>query len=444
MADLTTNRSGAFDTDHPPAQDLIDDCVHCGFCLPACPTYLLWGEEMDSPRGRIYLMRAGLEGAPLNDAMVGHFDSCLGCLSCVTACPSGVHYEQLIHATRAQVERRYRRSLAERAKRTLIFSVFPYPKRLRFVARLLRFYQKTGLRHFVRSTHLMALTPRFLQTMEAIAPTLRVPQPLPERSVAVGEARGTVGLLTGCVQGTFFPSVNEATIRVLNAEGFDVIAPETQGCCGALSSHVGREEEAKEFARNIIDCFENAGVSTVVINSAGCGSAMKDYSQLLSGDSRYAERAKQFARMTKDIAEFLDNITPIAPRHRLDVRVAYHDACHLGHAQRITRQPRQLLGTIPGITIVEVAEGEICCGSAGVYNILNPEPAAALGQRKAQHVEATAAGLLVAANPGCTMQISSALAERGTAMPTAHTVEVLDASIRGVSIEAFLAELSEP
>jgi glycolate oxidase iron-sulfur subunit len=442
MAQISVSPFGSFDENHPPSQALVDDCVHCGFCLPACPTFVLWGEEMDSPRGRIYLMRSALDGAEINAEMVTHFDSCLGCMSCVTACPSGVQYDALIEATRGQVERHFRRPFSERLKRSLVFSLFPYPHRLQKVRFVLRIYQRSGLANMVDKLHLLRLAPPFLRTMESIAPTIGPKTPIPPHTPALGVRRGTVGLLTGCVQGAFFPQVNEATVRVLSAEGYDVVAPTSQGCCGALSAHSGRVDEARQFARNLIDTFERAQVAVIIVNSAGCGSSMKEYAQLLSGDRNYRDRAAKFAQNTMDVAEFLAGVSPVAPRHPLALRVAYHDACHLGHAQRIKDQPRTLLHHIPGLSIAEINEGEICCGSAGVYNIFQTDAADELGKRKAENVAKTRANLLVAANPGCSMQISAALEKRGEKLPTAHTIEVLDASIRNESIVDFLGRLN--
>lgn len=441
MTETITSNFGSFDENQPPSQELVDDCVHCGFCLSTCPTFVLWGEEMDSPRGRIYLMRSALEGADINDAMVEHFDNCLGCMSCMTACPSNVQYDQLITATKGQVERLHRRSFTERLKREIVFAIFPYPSRLRVVRGFLRLYQRSGASTLVHRLGLMKLAPPFLRTMESIAPTITDRNDIAERTPAEGSSRGTVGLLIGCVQGAFFPHVNEATVRVLTAEGFNVVAPRAQGCCGALSAHSGRASEAQKFARALIDCFDNAGVTTVIVNSAGCGSSMKEYAHLLAGDRNYQDRALRFAENTMDIAEFLAAVEPVATRHPLNVRIAYHDACHLGHAQRVRDQPRALLGQIPGVTIAEITEGEICCGSAGVYNIFKPEPAAQLGARKAEHVAETHADLLIAANPGCSMQIAAALVRKGIHLPSAHTIELLDASIRQVPIDRFIAAL---
>ncbi|MFK5634868.1 MULTISPECIES: glycolate oxidase subunit GlcF [unclassified Ornithinimicrobium] len=426
----------AFDAHHPPSQDLLDDCVHCGFCLTTCPTYSLWGEEMDSPRGRIDLMRAGVEGAPLTQSMVTHFDACLGCMACVTACPSGVQYDRLLEQTRAQVERRVERPAAERGLRALIFSLFPYPARLRALRGPLRIAQRTGALGLVQRTGLVGRVSPQLEVMQSLAPPLGPRVEVPERTPAVGKRRAVVGMLTGCVQREFFGDVNAATARVLAAEGCDVIAPRRQGCCGALSVHVGREEEGQEFARRLIDTFEEAGVDQIVVNSAGCGSTMKEYVHLLADDPAYADRARAFSERVSDLSEILVELGSVAPRHPVapegrELVVAYHDACHLRHAQKVVSQPRQLLREIPGVTLREIPDAEICCGSAGVYNILHPEPARELGDRKAGTILQTGAELLVTANPGCLMQISQALERAGRPIPFVHTATLLDASIRG-------------
>ena len=308
---------GAFDEHHPPDAALVGDCVHCGFCLPTCPTYVLWGEEMDSPRGRIYLMKQGLEGEPMSDSMVSHFDACLGCMACVTACPSGVQYDRLIEQTRAQVERRHERPRAEKALRGLVFSLFPYPKRLRLVRGPLRLMQRSGLDKAMRRTGLLERMSPQLAAMQNLAPRLGKSEKLPERLPAQGERRAVVGLLTGCVQGAFFPGVNAATARVLQADGCDVVVPRQQGCCGALSTHNGREEEAQGFARALVDTFEAAGVDRVVVNAAGCGSTMKEYAELLADDAAYADRARAIAEKVRDISEVLDELGPVAKRHPL-------------------------------------------------------------------------------------------------------------------------------
>ena len=429
MPSLTT----AFDDNRPPDPALIGDCVHCGFCLPTCPTYVLWGEEMDSPRGRIYLMKEGLEGEPMTDSMVGHWDACLGCMACVTACPSGVQYDKLIESTRAQVERRHHRPVQDRALRALIFALFPHPRRLRLIRGPLRAYQRIGADRFVRRTGLIGRVAPRLAAMERLTPPLERAPRLPGHLKAVGKRRAVVGLLTGCVQREFFPGVNAATARVLQAEGCDVVIPNTQGCCGALSAHSGRHTEAQKYARAVIDAFRDAGVERVVVNAAGCGSTMKEYADLLADDPVYGVPAAEFADSVRDVAEVLVEIGPVAPRHPLNVTIAYHDACHLAHAQGIRSQPRKLLRDIPGLELREIAESEICCGSAGIYNILNPEPARELGDRKARNIVATGAQLLVTANPGCLMQVASSIERTGHLIAMTHTVEVLDASIRGLS-----------
>jgi glycolate oxidase iron-sulfur subunit len=401
-------------------QALVDTCVHCGFCLPTCPTYQLWGQEMDSPRGRIQLMQLGLSGEPLTDSTVTHIDRCLGCMACVTSCPSGVRYDVLITAKRAEVAAEHPRSWRERALRTTIFSLFPYPRRLRALRGPLRLGQRTGLDRVVARSRLLArLSPGFA-AMAALTPRLGRRPRLPARIPARGPRRAVVGMLAGCVQREFFPQVNAATARVLAAEGCEVVIPPGQGCCGALSLHAGRREEAARFARRTAAGFGRAGVDAVVVNAAGCGSAMKEYGELgVTG------------LVVRDLSEFLDELGPVAQRHPVPVTVAYHDACHLAHAQGIREPPRRLLAAVPELSVREIADGEICCGSAGVYNLLQPAPARELGDRKAAQVAATGAELLVSANPGCAMQIASALRRAGQPMPVAHLAEVLDASIRG-------------
>ncbi len=400
----------AFDAHRPPDPELISDCVHCGFCLPTCPTYVLWGEEMDSPRGRIHLMSQGLEGEPLTDSMVEHFDRCLGCMACVTACPSGVQYDQLIEATRAQVERNHKRSPAERALRAAIFALFPYPRRLRLLRGPLAAYQRTGLQ--TAGAAQRAAAAAGADAGHDGGPRARARQVEHAARAGAGPRAEavTVGMLTGCVQGAFFPGVNAATARVLAMEGCDVVIPRKQGCCGALS-RPQRTRAGGAGVRPQADRqrSQTAGVERIVVNAAGCGSSMKEYAELLADDPAYADRAAAFAAKVRDVTELLAELGPVAPRHPLPVTVAYHDACHLAHAQGIRAQPRALLTGIPGLDAREIAEAEICCGSAGIYNLLNPEPAAELGDRKAANVLATGAELLVTANPGCLMQVAAAL-----------------------------------
>ena len=427
---------------------VVSDCVHCGFCLPSCPTYQLWGEEMDSPRGRIHLISQALHGSQLTDAAVSHLDRCLGCMACLPACPSGVRYDRLIEAARSWTEEPPPglapgppRSRRERALRAAIFATFPYPRRLRALVAPLRGAQRARLDQLAgRSRASQRLAPELASALRlAPAPSARQPA-LPSRVPARGDRRAVVGMLTGCVQQVFFPQVNVATARVLAAEGCDVIIPGDQGCCGALSLHSGRASEAARFARRTIAAFERAGVDAIVVNSAGCGSAMKDYGALLAGPAEpggWAERAAALSSKVRDFSEFLAGLPggPRAARHELPVTVAYHDACHLAHAQRIRQQPRDLLAAIPGVRLVEVGDSGTCCGSAGVYNLLQPEAARELGERKAAAIQATGADLVVSGNPGCSLQIAATLASTGGATPAvAHIAEVLDASIRGLPV----------
>ena len=427
----------AFDDHHPPDKALIDECVHCGFCLPTCPTYVLFGEEMDSPRGRIYLMNKGLDEEPMNDEMVRHWDLCLGCMACVTACPSGVQYDKLIESTRQQVERRYERRADDKAFREMIFQFFPYPNRLRAIAAPMRLYQRFGIGDKLRRAGIMQRIPARMRAMEALLPDLPREEKIPDLTGPVGEKRRRVGVLTGCVQRVFFSQVNAATVRVLAAEGCEVVAPK-QGCCGALSTHAGREEESLDFARKTIDTFEDLNLDNVVVNAAGCGSTMKEYGYLLRDDPEYAERAKAFSAKVRDVSEFLQELGPVAERNPLPVTAAYHDACHLAHAQGVRKQPRQTLKQIPGIDVKEIREAEICCGSAGIYNMVEPEPAAELGERKANNILKTGAQIIVTSNPGCMLQIQASLKKMGRdGLPMAHPVEVLDASLRGEPVETL-------
>ena len=410
-----------------------DDCVHCGFCLPTCPTWQNWQEEMDSPRGRIDLFRALEDGRIRMSASVAeHFDRCLGCMACMTACPSGVRYDHVIEAARARVERDHPRPALDRLHRAFVFSIFPSVARLRVAALLLWALRVTGILWLVRTLGLLRLFPR-LAALEALAPPLspgRALARLPARTPAVGERRLRVGLLGGCVQRVFFPGVNEATIRVLAAEGIEVLVPEGQGCCGALSLHAGREEEARALARGILDAFEGKELDLVVVNAAGCGSHLKDLGHLFRDEPSLARRAGAFAEKVQDATELLASLPARAPRAPLRARIAYHSPCHLGHAQGIREAPRSLLRSIPGVELVEVADGEHCCGSAGIYNLVQPESADEVGRRKAGAVLATKATLLASANPGCSLQIRRMLEERGAGIEAAHPIEILDRAIR--------------
>ncbi len=434
----SANLPAAFDTHHPPAQEIIEKCVHCGFCLPVCPTYALWGQEMDSPRGRIYLMKLALEGsAVMNEKWVSHFDSCLGCMACMPACPSGVDYGKLIEATRAQIERNYQRPAADKVHRRFLFETFTKPERLKFLRWPLLAYQKTGLQAALRALGCFRLLPRSLGTMDGLLPTVRPMKKVATVTPAQGEKRKRVGMLLGCVQRTFFSHVNAATVRVLAAEGYEVIAPEEQSCCGALFVHAGEEERAKDLARKTIDIFEKANVESVVINAAGCGSNAKEYGHLLRDDAAYAQRARIFAGKCKDISEILAEQLPRAERKPLRVRVAFHDSCHLQHAQGVRSQPRDLLAQIPGLQLMDIPESPICCGSAGIYNLVQPDAATELGNRKAQLIAPLQAQVVATGNPGCILQLQASLGKINHNIPVVHTIQLLDASIRGLPLDAL-------
>jgi glycolate oxidase iron-sulfur subunit len=401
-------------------RELTADCVHCGFCLPTCPTYVLWSEEMDSPRGRIHLMDARLDGAiALNETVTAHFDRCLGCMACVSSCPSGVRYDRLIEATRAAVEDEYDRPFGDRLLRGLLFRVLPYPGRLRAALALAPLGK-------------LAPLPGRFRPLVSLAPRWRTHATIPTITPARGERLARVGLLTGCVQSVVFGDVNAATARVLAADGYEVVTP-PQGCCGALSVHAGRLEEGKAFARALIDAFD--GVELVAVNSSGCGSHLKELGWLL-GD----ERATAFASKIRDIGELLGGLPPRARRHPLPLRVALQDSCHIRHAQRLPLSSLRSLTRIPGLEVVEPAEQDLCCGSAGIYNLVQPDAARELGDRKAANVLASGAQAYASANPGCLVQISQALGRAGRPLPALHPVELVDASIRNVGGARLLVD----
>jgi glycolate oxidase iron-sulfur subunit len=389
-------------------EELTRACVHCGFCLPTCPTYVLWSEEMDSPRGRIQLMEKTARGTlTLNETVVEHFDRCLGCMACVTSCPSGVRYDRLIEETRHVVEERHERPREERLQRRLLFATLPYPRRMRWALRLAPLGRALP-------------TPRWARPMLELAPRWRSREQPPALTPPVDStrARSRVGLLTGCVQSVVFGEVNAATARALAAAGHEVVAP-PQGCCGALSAHAGRAEESIRFTERLRRSFD--GTDTIVVNASGCGSHLKDHGVAA-------------VDVTEALAEAM-----LPPLHPLELTVAYQDSCHLRHAQRLPAAWLPLLEQIPGLRVVEPAEQDICCGSAGIYNVVQPGAARELGDRKAAHVLATAADAYASANPGCLVQVAQALGRARRPLPALHPVELLDASIRGVSSSELLA-----
>lgn len=401
---------------------VIKTCVHCGFCLSTCPTYLETGSELDSPRGRIYLMKGALEGTlPLDSTLATHIDRCLGCQACVTACPSGVQYGELIDTFRPKLEAEYARTPLDRLTRLMLMQVLPYPARFRVAVTL----GKLG-------KPFAGIIPRPMQAMLSLLPMQALPkaEPLPEVVPAQGQRRARVALLAGCVQQALDPEINLATIRVLSRNGIEVVIPKDQGCCGALANHVGQQTAARRFARRTMASFP-ADVDAVLTNAAGCGSNLKEYGHLFDSQPE-AEQAREFAHRAQDVSQFLADLglsSPV-PALKRPVRVAYHDACHLGHAQGIRTQPRTLLTSIPGLQLVELPEAEICCGSAGVYNITQPDMARDLQKRKVGNILSTGVEMVATGNIGCITQIQAGLAAHGS-IKVAHTMQLLDWAYNG-------------
>jgi len=414
----------------------VDRCVHCGLCLAYCPTFSELGTEMDSPRGRIYLVKSLAEGRiQLTDSAAAHLDLCLGCRACETVCPSGVPYGQLIEAARAEIERQRPGSPLRRFFRWVNFSLLlAHPRMLRLAAAGLRVYQVSGLRALLRASGLLRMLPASLRHWEPLLPELPAAAdraPLPEVTPAHGARRARVGLLTGCIQQVAFGPQNRATARVLAKNGAEVVAPRAQACCGALHAHAGEHANALDLARRTIEVFERANVEAVIVNTSGCGAHMKSYGLLLAGDPAWRDRAARFASRVRDVSEFLAEAPlrgPLAPVRRT---VTYHDPCHVAHGQKIRTQPRTLLAQVPGLRVVELKESDWCCGSAGTYNLTQPEMATRLQERKIAHVQATGADAVVTANPGCIIQIAQGLAAKGSPVQVLHIVEILDQAYGG-------------
>ncbi len=400
-----------------PMADAIESCVHCGFCLPTCPTYVVMGNEMNSPRGRILLMKEVLEGTlPLAEA-TPYLDPCLGCVACVTACPSGVEYGELISPFRMEMEDKRERSRADRVLRRFLVETLPYPRRFRLAATAGQLAKP-----------LSKLLPKRLSDMAALLPeSVPKAQPLPEHYPAEGKRRARVALLAGCAQQVLEPDINWATLRVLAKNGVEVLIPQSQSCCGALAAHTGVKWQAQQFARNNLKAFPK-DVDAIVTNAAGCGSGLHEYALWLRGEPE-EETAREFAGRSKDISVFLSELGTLeSPALKKPLRVAYHDACHLAHAQGVTLPPRELLAQIEGLSLQEIQESELCCGSAGTYNLEHPVTAAQLGERKASHIRDTQADLVVTGNIGCLTQLQKHLKVQG--IPAMHTVQLLDRAYR--------------
>jgi glycolate oxidase iron-sulfur subunit len=424
-------RKTNYDEIDPPSREKILDCVHCGLCLPTCPTYVALGTEMDSPRGRIYLIRQVDEGKiGFTDAVADHLYKCLVCRACETACPSGVQFGSLMERARSQVERHWKRPLVSRLGRWLGFGVvLPNPRVLRAVVSLIGLYQRSGLQALVRRTGLVRLFGHEQALREALLPSVPPPaerRPLPELTPAKGARRGTVALLAGCIQQEVFPGTNRATIRVLAENGWDVVVPEGQGCCGALHVHEGELERGKQLAKRDIEVFEASAADYVVTNVSGCGSVLKEWGELLEHDPEWGPRAKRLATKMRDVSEILAQHGPLRGRlGRVDLTVAYHEACHLAHAQKVRQDPRAVLRQIPGVTLKEIRESDWCCGSAGVYNVVHPDISMKVLDRKMSRIGEVTADVVATGNPGCMIQIQLGMTRAGLSMGVVHPVDLL-------------------
>ena len=431
ITDIVSGRQG-FSGSDVPDPDLLAACVHCGMCLPTCPTYRMTGQEASSPRGRLWLMRAVGEGKL--DLFDPEFDEqmyqCLNCRACEAVCPSGVQYGPLVEASRAQLEQHRKRPARERVVRKVALSMpFEDIRRIRASVKLLRLYQRSGLNRLVRRAGVLKVLR--LETLEAMLPEIAEPPLVSgKESWAASTTNGHVNLFNGCVMSTVFSNVNRATGRVMAHNGIQCDVPAGQQCCGALHVHSGMMDEARKLARENIDAF-GTNDDEIIVTAAGCGAALKEYDHLLKDDPVYAERAKAFSHRVKDVTEYLGGRDLVPATHRVDTTVTYQEPCHLAHAQRISAQPRKLMEHIPGVSICEMKESSLCCGSAGIYNIIRKEMADNLGDRKAGHIVATEADQVVTANPGCHMQLRTSLRRNNSAMPVRHIMELMDESYGG-------------
>lgn len=430
---IETQRGGRVEQGAVPAAEPIprlqipelDNCIQCGFCLQHCPTYRILGVETESPRGRIHLTEAAAQGRiPIDSRFEEHMYICLGCRACETACPAGVKFGTIIEAARAEIGPTGS-PLVRRLTTLALRHLMPYPGRLQLGASLLRLYQKSGLGRMARALHLV---PRRLAEMESLLPPVPDQFFTPTREVfpAIGPRRSRIGLLSGCVMSVLFADVNEATIRVLRRNGCEVVVPRGQTCCGALNIHNGERDAAKRMARQNIEAFLGAGVDAVIINAAGCGAASKEYHILFRDDPAYAERAKRYSHLCRDITEFLAELGLSGPLGEVRARVTYQDPCHLVHGQGIRRQPRELLRRIPGLELVEMEGSDRCCGSAGIYNLVQPGYSRQILEEKMAALKQTQADAVVAPNPGCMLQIASGIRAHGMTMHVHHLIDLLD------------------
>jgi len=410
------------------SEKILRTCVHCGFCTATCPTYLLLGDELDSPRGRIYMIKDMLErGKPASSDVVKHVDRCLSCLSCMTTCPSGVHYMHLVDHARAHIEATYERPFADRAIRAVLAAILPYPNRFRVAltlaalgkpfAPLIRLLPGIGS----RLSAMLALAPWFLPG--------KSPYEAPQSIAPQSEKRGRVAILTGCAQPVLNPDINEAAIRLLTRMGLEVVVPKNQGCCGALVHHMGKDDASHAFAKQMINAWmaeiDGDGLDAIVITASGCGTTIKDYGHMFRNDPEWAEKAAKVSSLAKDITEVLTRFTLPEPAIQTGQTIAYHSACSMQHGQQLRDEPKKLLKAA-GFNVKDVPEGHICCGSAGTYNMLQPEISGQLRERKVSNIEKLNPDIIATGNLGCMSQIGKGLADRGKAVPVVHTVELID------------------
>jgi glycolate oxidase iron-sulfur subunit len=414
-----------------PQQSDLDRCVHCGLCLNACPTYRELGVEMDSPRGRIYQMVQVSAGAAISPSYIEHIELCLACRGCETACPSGVQYGRLVEAARAEIEAKVRRPWRERILRWLVFRhLLSSRKILETAGALMHLYQVSGLK---RLTGLPGFLPARLRELDTLAPEIETPfffAYYGKTLAAEGERRYRVAFLGGCIANLSFARLNEATVRVLQKNGCEVSIPAAQGCCGALHVHAGIRDEARKLARRNIDALVDGGFDAIITNAGGCGSTLKEYGELLEHDPDYAEKARRFSGLIKDVNEFLAGIEMNPPMRVLPLTVTYQDSCHLAHGQRIRSAPRRVLAAIPGLEVREMQLSDLCCGSAGIYNVLHTGMAMSLLKKKMESVNATDAPVIAASNPGCMLQLRAGVKKFGRGQRVAHVVEILDEAYR--------------
>ncbi len=425
-----------------PAQSDLDKCVHCGLCLNACPTYRELGLEMDSPRGRIYQMNEVKKGAPIDETYIGHLDLCLACRGCETACPSGVPYGRLIEAARAQIHANKPASRLSQIFGSLVFrTLLPSRTALQVAGTALYLYEASRLQQLARATGVLKLFGR-LASIEALAPRAEVPffyTNIGKTFAAIGTRRYRVAFVAGCIANVAFARLNEATIRVLQKNGCEVVIPAAQNCCGALHLHSGRRMEADALARTNIDAFAGEEFAAILTNAAGCGSTLKEYGQLLAGDSEYAEKACQFSSRTKDITEFLASFPLNSDMGPVNAIATYQDSCHLAHGQKIKNAPRKLLRQIPGLTFREMPMADLCCGSAGIYNLAHNDMAMQILKHKMEYVSGTEASIIATANPGCMLQLAAGARLFGNGQQVMHVVELLDQAYRNFQRESATA-----